>query len=108
MDQRGALMMTQESCPNADELKKFVRCAVTEQQADSIAEHLEVCPTCEETVVGLEKDGDTVVGHIRKAVAEPTFAHEPVCEQILQTVLERTTVCGMEAPPDESDVVQNL
>src|SRR5690349_19086142 len=102
--------MNKISCPNVDELKGFVRCSVTEQQADQIAEHLEGCPNCEETVVALERDGDTVARHIRQAMSETTFAHEPECEQILQEVLERTSVSGSEAPAADSGfrVGQNL
>lgn len=88
--------MTSDSCPSADDLRKFVRCSVTEQQADSIGEHLETCPTCEATVVGLESDGDTVTDRIRQAAVEPTFSHETECQKILQTVLENGC---QESPP---------
>ena len=83
--------MKSESCPNPEELRSFVRCNVSEQQADSIAEHLEQCPACEETVVGLERDPDTIAERIKQAAAQPTFAHEPECQQLLQSLLNGTT-----------------
>ena len=90
--------MNPESCPKPDELRSFVRCSLSESEADSISEHLERCPTCEETVVGLERDGDTIAERIKQAAAQPTFAHEPECQQMLQSLLDAAGASPVESP----------
>lgn len=96
--------MNPESCPNPDELRSFVRCNLSEQQADSISEHLDHCPACEETVVGLERDGDTIAERIKQAAAQPTFAHEPECQQLMQSLLDGTAMSSAESSSAEAPV----
>ncbi len=104
--------MNPESCPNPEELRSFVRCNVSEQEADSISEHLEHCPACEETVVGLERDGDTIAERIKQAAAQPTFAHEPECQQMMQTLLDGAPMSSaelamVEAPFQIADILRD-
>ncbi|MEJ7595713.1 MAG: serine/threonine-protein kinase, partial [Planctomycetaceae bacterium] len=91
--------MKSESCPSQEQLRGFVCCNVSEPQAVSIAEHLEQCPACEETVVSLERDLDTIAEQIRQAAAQPTFAHEPECHHLIQSLLDGTSI-KYPAPPN--------
>src|SRR5687768_10556305 len=81
--------MPSEACPDPEKLRLFVRSNVSEQEAQTISEHLEHCPTCDETVVGLERDSDTLARRIRAAKAQPSFAEEPECRQMLDSVVDR-------------------
>ena len=73
--------MKNEPCPPEAELSAFVRCRVSEDQAESISQHVSNCPQCEETVVGLEKDADTVFDQLKKIPATFPFQHEPELER---------------------------
>lgn len=82
--------MEPKDCPNAVDLEKFVQCSVSEPESASISSHLDACPKCEETVMQIERDHDTVAEHIRKAVAVPTFANEPECQQLIASLIEQS------------------
>lgn len=77
--------MTQHKCPEIRELRSFVRCTLIEEQLESINDHLATCRTCEETVVGLEKNADTIAERIRNSPPIP-FADEPECQQLLAAI----------------------
>src|SRR5262245_7042998 len=94
--------MTPDSCPTPEDLRSFVRCSLTEDQADSISEHLDQCGTCEETVAGLERGGNTISDRIKDAAALPSFAHEPECQQLLQRMLE-AAIAGSPESADGED-----
>lgn len=94
--------MTPETCPNRDELRSFVQCSLNEQRADDISEHLGHCPKCEETVVGLERDGDTIAEQIQHAAARRTFTHEPECQQLLQSLRGGIVIGSPELPHSET------
>lgn len=101
--------MTQKPCPATEDLKSFVRCEVSEQQAAQIEQHLEACPKCEETVVGMERDVDTVANQIRKAATQQTFADEPECQKMIKAMqdgraLEATQISGADSPAAGSSV----
>lgn len=96
--------MEPKDCPDSADLEKFVHCSVSEPVSDSISSHLEVCPTCEETVVQMERDCDTVAQHIRRAVAAPTFAHEPECRQLMTALIEQSSAPGIN--PGQETAVQ--
>ena len=89
--------MDPNACPDSAELEKFVHCSVSEPVSDSISSHLEACSTCEETVVHLERERDTVAQHIRRAVAIPTFADEPECRQLMSALIEQPSASGLDS-----------
>ena len=84
--------MKLDPCPNPDELRSFVRCTVSEQRAELISEHLERCRTCEEMVVELERDGDTLADWIKAPAARPQFANESECQRLMQSLLGKTNL----------------
>lgn len=83
--------MKPEPCPQPDHLRSFVSCTVNEQLADQILSHIENCPACEETVAELEASSDTVAERIRKSASQPSFAHEPECQRLMQFLIQETT-----------------
>ena len=81
--------MKNELCPPRDDLSAFVRCQVSEEQAESISEHVANCPQCEETVVGLEKSADTVFDRLKGIPASFPFQEEPELARMVQAVKQR-------------------
>lgn len=84
--------MKNEICPPESELSAFVRCQVSEDQAEWISDHISNCPQCEETVVGLEKGADTVFERLNYFPAAFPFQHEPELERMAQAAKHRATV----------------
>lgn len=95
--------MDPKACPDSAELEKFVHCSVSEPVSESISSHLEACSTCEETVIHLERERDTVAQHIRRAVATPTFADEPECRQLMSALIEQSSAPDLD-PGNETAV----
>ncbi|MFO0818419.1 MAG: serine/threonine-protein kinase [Pirellulales bacterium] len=81
-----------KSCPAANELKSFVRCDLPESQLEAINAHLQECPQCEATVEGLERQGDTVVNRLRRSASQQSYAGEPECQALLNTLVEDATL----------------
>lgn len=83
--------MQTKSCPAASDLQSFVRCDLPESQLEAIIAHLQECPQCEATVEGLERQGDTVVNRLRRSATQPSYAGEPKCQALLNTLVEDAT-----------------
>ncbi|QDU60271.1 Serine/threonine-protein kinase StkP [Planctomycetes bacterium Pan216] len=63
--------MLNDPCPSSEQLSDFLRGRLQFETVDEVVRHLDQCPTCEETVVQLEADGDTLVSALRAANPEP-------------------------------------
>lgn len=59
--------MNTTSCPSREKLKDYLAGWSEPEITDAIEAHLAECPGCEQTVVALEADPDTLVEHIRSA-----------------------------------------
>lgn len=70
--------------PNRDELSGFVFGTLVEDQADSVADHVENCPQCEETVRELETASDDVFRFLRQPVVEDPFEQESGCRRVVE------------------------
>ena len=81
--------MKNEPCPPENALSEFVRCHVSEDQAESISEHIANCERCEETVVGLEQNADTTLGILKDAPAAFPFQNEPELKKVVLAVKQR-------------------
>lgn len=102
--------MKSDSCPNPEELRLFVSCKVSEPRAELISEHLELCPECEETVVGFERESGTLAERVKQPVAPPKFTHEPECQRLMQSLLGKSGahLSGASGVEDSREVVRNL
>lgn len=90
--------MKNEPCPPENALSEFVRCHVTEDQAESISEHLSHCERCEETVVGMEKSVDTVMGVLNAPPIAFPFQNEPELQRVVQAAKQRTLEPAVSGP----------
>ena len=61
--QNGALM-NEAACPSRESLLRYLQGTFDSSQIDSLEEHLEECPNCEETVAELEDTNDTLMRHL--------------------------------------------
>jgi len=93
-DDRGAEMMNKgktmraTNCPGREQLRAFVRGAVSPDVAEAIIEHLERCSACETTIERLERGPDTLIAACRHPVAAHPFAEEPQCGRAVARVEE--------------------
>lgn len=99
--------MNSDSCPSPETLRSFVHCSLSEREADQIGEHLEGCATCEKTVSGMESGHDTVAEHIRKVAAEPSYAHEPECRRLMNSLLLGEAFAPISAPAVPPELQEN-
>lgn len=52
-------------CPPPEKLKAYLSGKLESDDSDSLVSHLQACPACEQTIVGLEADPDTLVDLLR-------------------------------------------
>lgn len=95
--------MNRSDCPTAEALAAYVRSEISEQNAEQISEHLDSCTHCEETVVGLEREGDTLALRLRQAVNadadQPDAGLEQMLRELKQCVAPRREVSQEAALP---------
>src|SRR5688500_16577807 len=60
------------NCPPADDLAAFALGTLPPDAADSVAGHVNACPTCEATMVSFEQSTDTLVEQLRTPPADDT------------------------------------
>lgn len=98
--------MKTEACPPQETLSAFARSEVSEAEAEVILEHVTGCPQCEETVVGLEKDADTVFHRLK--IAGHAFPHqaEPELDRMVQAVKRRALLHSPEIAKPQEQLAQ--
>jgi len=62
------------NCYTRDELKDFMLGKLPVLKSEEISVHLDQCPTCEDTVVGLEKASDTLIDLLSGAEVDSSQA----------------------------------
>ncbi len=72
--------------PSRRQLEGFVFGTLAEEQVDQVADHVEQCPACDETVRELEAKSDTYVSDLRKPTASDPFAQEADCARAVALV----------------------
>lgn len=88
--------MKDQNCPSPAELQHLVKAQLPESQADQLFNHVAECPACEETVVGLEKNGETVFDRLPRQPEPLPFQNEPELRQALD---DAKTLDSVEADP---------
>ena len=64
------------SHPNRDQLSGYTLGTLPEKDAEVLAEHLEICPECEDTLRSLENTSDTLVKGLRGQPNRDRFQSE--------------------------------
>ena len=72
--------MVTKNCPAPEKLKGFAVGDLPDEQIESVADHLESCTQCEDTVALLESQPDTFIGRLRTPNLTSQFADEQELE----------------------------
>lgn len=75
--------MSTTNCPNSQRLTAYSHGNLPSDAAEQIADHLEQCPLCEQTVRDLERQGNTLIGLLRAPLAADPHLAEPECRRSL-------------------------
>ena len=74
------------SCPSRDQLSGYTLGLLSEDTAEQIADHVEHCPACNETVVALETQPDTVIAILRQTAPADPLSDETACQQAIAII----------------------
>ncbi len=66
--------MIETACPSRETLVRYLQGQFDLAQIDSLEEHLDACPRCEETVSALEDTNDTLMRHLPLAASDKAEA----------------------------------
>ena len=71
--------------PSREELLAYASGKVVPEVLEVLADHVEHCPVCEETLASLGNPADTFVQQLRGPVPPDPYAAEPACERFLDS-----------------------
>lgn len=75
-------------CPRPEQLREFALGVIAEAEATWIADHLDTCAACEETIDRLDLSGDTLVNALLSPAEADALAAEPGCRRVEALALE--------------------
>ena len=81
-------MVATISCPPRNTLLEFATGNLADNEIESVADHLESCETCEDTVTHFERKPDTLVERLRAPDAKAQFAGEPEFQVAVELALD--------------------
>ena len=90
--------MTDSPCPQQDELLHYMSGRLDEEQADSVALHIDTCAICNETVSTLNPGADPLVAELQQA-SPPSFSGEPECAAALNAIADEPPVSSTKKSP---------
>ena len=79
--------MTASPCIPESDLAHFIRGQLNSERITEIAEHVDDCETCQDTVVALADSDDTFVAALRRGSAEAPFEGEAALRQGLRRII---------------------
>ncbi|WP_053061124.1 protein kinase domain-containing protein [Rhodopirellula islandica] len=89
--------MASDDCPPAEKLSDYASGTLSEDLSLDISNHVEACPECEDTLISLESNADTLIGKIRLPQPEDSYAKEAGHERAIELV----QAIRLESPSDE-------
>ncbi len=72
--------------PDPEQLNGFVSGTLDDETADRLADHVEQCEACEQTVRSLESASDTFIDSLRTPVAADPLRDEPECREMIDAI----------------------
>ena len=69
------------NCPSPQELADLALGRVRPEWLEALAQHVEQCPECHETIAAVGNREDTLVAQIRRPPDQDAYAQEPECQQ---------------------------
>lgn len=86
-------------CPTPEQLLAFSLGDLPEEACERIAAHLDQCPVCESTAVGLEQSADTLIEQLTEPTGDNKFIAEPQFQQAMRQMM--ATVLPPEEPSSD-------
>lgn len=83
-------------CPSRAQLEEVMHGKLSSSQMETLAQHVESCPTCEVTLQTLRGD-DTFTDLVRKEAKEPDEPPEPVVLELIRQIQHQDEGCGTHA-----------
>ncbi|NLS92871.1 MAG: protein kinase [Planctomycetaceae bacterium] len=77
------LQANETGCPPPDRLLAYSLGKLPEAVLDVIANHLETCPTCLDTLSAATDENDSLLSSLRTSVCEDSYLNEPGCQEAL-------------------------
>jgi RND family efflux transporter MFP subunit len=69
------------TCPSREELIEYAVGKLADEAADTVASHLDDCPSCQAELAALPEPDDTLVARLRDQTPSDPYLHEPGCGQ---------------------------
>src|SRR5208283_159847 len=79
--------MITSTCPNRETLFQYSVGTLIGEQRDALDEHLESCPDCQATIMGLDDADDTVAGRLRTPPSGESLMAEPQLHDALAAAM---------------------
>jgi serine/threonine protein kinase/protein involved in polysaccharide export with SLBB domain len=89
-------------CYTPEQLREYSLGQLPDEQSELISQHVEVCPTCEETLVGLDKEDDTLIRTLRTPVDSPSGDDESALRNLIVTAKEKRQTAASAESPDKN------
>lgn len=80
--------MNELKCLSEQELSEFVHGRIDELRVVQIAEHLEACGNCQDTVVMLGEKSDTFIGQLRSPAVPDALESEEACNAAIERLAD--------------------
>ena len=75
--------MSDSICPQREALRSYCAGKLPEAATESVAEHVDSCPSCQALLVTLDDMGDTLLARLRLSAKEDDYVEEPQCQEAL-------------------------
>lgn len=69
--------MVKDNCPTREQLYECAVGTLTEDQIESILDHVGSCPDCQASLTTIDQSADTLISRLRHPAREEAFADEP-------------------------------
>ncbi len=79
-------MKAETEHPSRDDLARFTLGTLAEDSADSVADHIDQCPVCEEVLRDLEESADEVICGLRDPITNDAHEGEAACQRMVAAV----------------------
>jgi anti-sigma factor RsiW len=72
--------------PSRDDLSGFVLGTLDDQVADQVADHIDQCPQCDETLREIDGASDTFIQTLKQPAVEIPHSSESGCRELVQVI----------------------
>ena len=92
-------------CPDRDTLLDYIAGRLSDDDSDSLAEHLESCPECREELAAISDADDTLINLLRDPADTDPLLEESAC---IEAIRRAKQLDGIPTPDDEMSIQDQL